>query len=242
MKGIKKEDIEESTIWVGGLDRIHKARGILNAYDFSATPFAPSGKKSTEEALFNWIVSDFGLNDAIESGLVKTPRVVIRDDGKFTKDYKSRLYHIYNDPDVKDDLNRKAEDHEPLPDLVINGYYLLGKDWLETAVEWEKAGFPTPPVMITVANRTETAGRIKYTFDHKKVRIDELCVPEKILHIDSKVLEMAEAQEEAAIIENTEAVEEESNEEEPAKKLSKKEQAELLRRTVDTVGQTGKAG
>ena len=23
--------------------------------------------------------------------------------------YKSRFYHIYNDPDVKDDLNRKAE-------------------------------------------------------------------------------------------------------------------------------------
>ena len=49
-------------------------------YDFSATPFAPSGKKSSEEALFGWIVSDFGLNDAIEAGLVKTPRVVVRDD------------------------------------------------------------------------------------------------------------------------------------------------------------------
>ena len=41
----------------------------------------PSGKESSEEALFGWIVSDFGLNDAIESGLVKTPRVVVRDDG-----------------------------------------------------------------------------------------------------------------------------------------------------------------
>ncbi|MEK6790418.1 MAG: DEAD/DEAH box helicase family protein, partial [Deltaproteobacteria bacterium] len=243
VKGIKKEDIEESTIWVGGLDRIHKARGILTAYDFSATPFAPSGKKSTEEALFSWIVSDFGLNDAIESGLVKTPRVVIRDDGvPDAKTYKSKLYHIYNDPDVKDDLNRKAEDHEPLPDLVINGYYLLGKDWLETAIAWKKAGFLTPPVMITVANRTETAGRIKYTFDHKKVRIDELCVSEKILHIDSKVLEMAEAEEEAPAIEDAEAVDEESREEAPVKKLSKKEQAEQLRKTVDTVGQTGKAG
>jgi hypothetical protein len=33
------------------------------------------------EALFAWIASDFGLSDTIESGLVKTPRVVIRDDG-----------------------------------------------------------------------------------------------------------------------------------------------------------------
>ncbi len=125
--------------------------------------------------MFDWIVSDFGLNDAIESGLVKTPRVVVRDDGRLTADYKSRLYHIYNDPEVKDDLNRKAEPQEPLPDLVTNGYYLLGKDWLETANEWQAAGHKTPPVMITVANRTETAARVKYAFDRGKIRIDELC-------------------------------------------------------------------
>ena len=77
IKGVSKEELEEATKWVGGLDRINRACGILRAYDFSATPFAPSGKKSTEEALFGWIVSDFGLNDAIESGLVKTPRVVV---------------------------------------------------------------------------------------------------------------------------------------------------------------------
>ena len=52
--------------------------------------------------------------------------------------------------------------------------------------------------MITVANRTETAARIKYAFDHGKIRIDELCVPERTLHIDSKVLEQAEAREEEA--------------------------------------------
>ena len=80
VKGVAKADIEEAAKWVGGLDRIHRARGILTCYDFSATPFAPSGKRSSEETLFDWIVSDFGLNDAIESGLVKTPRVVVRDD------------------------------------------------------------------------------------------------------------------------------------------------------------------
>lgn len=242
LKGIKKEDIEEATKWIGGLDRIHKARRILNCFDFSATPFVPSGKKSSEEALFNWIVSDFGLNDAIESGLVKTPRVVVRDDGKLTKEYKSRLYHIYNDPEVKDDLNRKAEEQEPLPDLVNNGYYLLGKDWLETSQKWQEAGFLTPPVMITVANRTETAARIKYAFDHKRVRIDELCIPEFTLHIDSKVLDMAESQEEPVSAVENAAVPEEEGEEEIVHKLTKKEQAELLRRTVDTVGKMGEPG
>jgi len=51
---------------------------------------------------------------------------------KRTRELKSRLYHIYMDPDVKDDINRKAEETEPLPDLISNAYYLLGKDWLET--------------------------------------------------------------------------------------------------------------
>lgn len=241
VKGVKKDELEEATIWVSGLDRIHTARDILACYDFSATPFAPSGKKSSEEALFGWIVSDFGLNDAIESGLVKTPRVVIRDDGvPDAKTYKSKLYHIYNDPDVKDDLNRKAEDYETLPDLVINAYYLLGKDWLETKEAWDNAGFKTPPVMISVANRTETAARIKYAFDHKKIRIDQLCIPDQILHIDSKVLDLAESQEE--MIPSDEPLEEEETPDESTRKLSKKDLAERLRQTVGTVGQIGKSG
>jgi type III restriction enzyme len=232
-----EEQKNEATIWVGGLDRIHKARNILTCYDFTATPFAPSGKHSTEEALFEWIVSDFGLNDAIESGLVKTPRVVIRDDARLTPDYKSRFYHIYNDDEVKVDLNQKALETQPLPDLVLQAYYHLGIDWLETKKEWDSAGQKTPPVMITVANRTETAARVKYAFDHKRIKIDELCIPDRTLHIDSKVLDLAESKAEAISTEKIEL-----DEETPAKKLNKQEQAELLRKTVDTVGQTGEPG
>jgi len=64
---------------------------------------------------------------------------------------------------------------------------------LETYKEWNKVKFPTPPVMITVANRTETAARIKFSFDRAKIKIEELCDPEKTLHIDSKVLDLAES-------------------------------------------------
>jgi len=251
IKGVSKDEIDEATKWVGGLDRIDQSRGILTAYDFSATPFTPSGKKSSEAALFGWIVSDFGLNDAIESGLVKTPRVVVRDDAiPSAKTYKSRLYHIYNDSEVKDDLNRKAEPEEPLPDLVINGYYLLGYDWRETAKAWGAAGVKTPPVMITVANRTETAARVKYALDHKKVHIDELSDPGRTLHIDSKVLQQAEAAEEPIARLDADAEEEPSNgdeddnggDEAPKRNLTKKQQAEFLRLQVDTVGQRGKPG
>ena len=242
VKGVAREDIEEATKWVGGLDRINRARGILTCYDFSATPFAPSGKRSSEEALFDWIVSDFGLNDAIESGLVKTPRVVIRDDAvPDARTYKSRLYHIYNDTDVKDDLTRKAKPEEPLPDLVMNGYYLLGYDWRETAKGWDTSGFKTPPVMITVANRTETAARIKYALDHRKVRIDELCDPTRTLHIDSKVLGQAEAAEEPIAEIGVDESEEDSDNGR-IRNLTRKQQAERLRLQVDTVGQVGKSG
>lgn len=237
-----KDSAEEATVWIGGLDRIQKTRGILTCYDFSATPFTPSGKKSSEEALFGWIVSDFGLNDAIESGLVKTPRVVVRDDAlPDARTYKSRLYHIYNDPEVKDDLNRRAQPEEPLPDLVLNGFYLLGFDWREAQRAWAKQGLPTPPVMITVCNRTETAARVKFAFDHEKIHINELCNPDRILHIDSKVLGEAEAREESLIWEISTDDDEVEAEAAP-QKLNKAQQGELLRQKVDTVGRIGKPG
>ena len=116
-----------------------QGKGIIRCFDLWQRRLR-FRKKATEEALFPWIVSDFGLNDAIESGLVKTPRVVIRDDGNVDNNLRSRLYHIYMDETVKDDINRKAEDSEPLPDLIKNAYMLLGKDWKATKDYWEKAG------------------------------------------------------------------------------------------------------
>ena len=221
----KKEYAEseaQATVWVGGLDRIHQARGILGCYDFSATPFAPSGKKNESEALFGWIVSDFGLNDGIESGLVKTPRVVVRDDGIPAHQgnaYRSKLYHIYADETVKDDINRAAEETEPLPDLLTQAYYLLGMDWREAYKTWREQGIVIPPVMITVANRTETAARIKHAFDAGRIGVPELCEPEHTVRIDSKILKEAETG-----------------------SGSKKEAAQQLRDIVDTVGQKGQPG
>ena len=34
LRGIAKNEIEEATKWIGGLDRINAARGILTCYDF----------------------------------------------------------------------------------------------------------------------------------------------------------------------------------------------------------------
>ena len=247
MAGVPKEELKNAANWINGLDRIHRARGILTCFDVTATPFAPTGKKSGEETLFPWVISDFGLNDAIESGLVKTPRVVVRDDGKLDSKYKSRFYHLYIDPEVKPDMTRKAEPHIPLPGLLTNGYYFLGQDWLETVKKWKKEKQPTPPVMITVANNTYAAARVEFSFQHKKINIEELCEPEGILHIDSRVLDQAEEQEEPVQLDlGTAGPEEEDleegEEESPRRKMSKKDQAELLRLQVDTVGRVGAPG
>jgi type III restriction enzyme len=130
---------------------------------------------------------------------------------------------------------------EPLPDLVVNGYYLLGADWREAAKRWHEGGSSVPPVMITVANRTETAARIKYAFDHKRINVEGLTDTERTLHIDSRVLKQAESQEEPVSLVAADEDEEEDQDIRPVQ-LTKEQQAEFLRRMVDTVGRIGEPG
>lgn len=241
-------DLDEATRWIEGLDRIHKTRRIRRCFDLSATPFAPTGKASTEAGLFQWIVSDFGLNDAIEAGLVKTPRVVIRDNAlPDTKTYRPKLYHIYRDPSVSQDLNRKAEPHEALPKLVQDAYTLLGADWREALVAWRDNGHQSPPVILTVCNRTETAARIEEYFSKGNAHWPELDAPDRTLRVDSKVLEKAELGETAASDKNYEArlksiVDAASIPEVRKERLRTMKKEELLRAIVDNVGKRDTAG
>lgn len=194
-------DLDEATRWIEVLDRIHATRRINRCFDLSATPFAPTGRANSEEGLFSWIVSDFGLNDAIEAGLVKTPRVVVRDDAlPNAQTFRSKLYHLYREPEVAEDLNRRgAEPHENLPKLVQDAYTLLGADWRAAAREWAAAGHTSPPVMLTVCNRVETAARIEHYLNQGNAHWPELRAPEKTLRVDSKVLEKAEIGEKASV-------------------------------------------
>mgnify|MGYP003600669520 CR=1 FL=1 len=191
-------DLDEATRWVEGLDRIHKTRRIARCFDLSATPFAPTGRTNTEAGLFSWVVSDFGLNDAIEAGLVKTPRVVVRDDAlPNAQTLRPKLYHLYREAEVAEDLNRKAEPHEALPALVQQAYTLLGADWRATAADWAAQGHLSPPVMLTVCNRTETAARVEHYFTKGHAHWPELHNAARTFRVDSKVLEKAELGEKA---------------------------------------------
>ena len=241
-------DLDEATRWIEGLDRIHKTRRIQRCFDLSATPFAPTGKATTDVALFEWVVSDFGLNDAIEGGLVKTPRVVIRDDAlPDTKTFRSKLYHIYRDLEVSQDLSRPAEAHEPLPKLVQDAYTLLGADWREALKDWQAAGHLSPPVMLTVCNRTETAARITNYLDKGDAHWPELQSPERTLRVDSRVLEKAEIGEKATADKSYEArlnsiVESAKIPDTKKEHLQGLKKEELLREIIDNVGKRGTAG
>lgn len=246
--GLSKEEQEQATRWIEGLDRIHKGRGILRCFDLSATPFAPTGKRNVEHALYSWIVSDFGLNDAIEAGLVKTPRVVVRDDAlPDANTYRSKLYHLYDNKEVKDDLNRKAEPHEPLPELVQKAYTILAADWREALKKWNEKGHTVSPVLLTVCNRTETAARIEHYFDQGDCHFPELHAPEKTLRVDSKILKKAEIGESLSGHKDYEKrlkliVSSANIPETKKKRLLSLKKEELLREIVDTVGKPGKAG
>jgi len=199
----------------------HLRRGVKC---LDARPHYATGKNNQGEQLFNWIVSDFGLNDAIESGLVKTPKVAIRDDSKLDKDLKSKFFHIYEH--VREDLNRRAEKHEGLPDLVRNAVNILGADWLQSKDDWKKQIPPreTPPVMIMITNRTETAARLEYSLVNGYFSVEELAEQSKLIRIDQDALDKIEADEEEKL------------------DKSKRELVELERNKFNTVGKKNKAG
>ncbi len=183
---------DKATIWVKGLDKIHSARGILKTYDLSATPFRPSGSGKQDEKLFPWIVSDFGLNDAIESGLVKTPRVAVRDDSTIDNELKSKFFNLYHH--VRDDLNRRVDEKVGLPDLICSAINVIGIDWLNTKKEWDLVERKTPPVFITVTNRKETAARVSHHILNGFSSIQELEDENKFIRIDQEALEKLETE------------------------------------------------
>ncbi|MFA6450035.1 MAG: DEAD/DEAH box helicase family protein, partial [bacterium] len=71
--------VKEATVWVEGLDKINKLRGINFCVDLSATPYFLARVGQETNRTFPWVVSEFGLTDAIESGLVKIPQLAVRD-------------------------------------------------------------------------------------------------------------------------------------------------------------------
>ncbi len=156
-----KKDREEATIWVQGLDRINKSCGIKFCVDLSATPFYIGGSGFPEGEPFPWIVSDFGLVDAIESGITKIPRLPVSDTtGQPDPKYFRLWRNITKDMAPAQRLSNKR----PRPDVVWERAHeavvqLAGEynKALEAIQQASDTALKAPPVMIVVCDNTDIA-------------------------------------------------------------------------------------
>jgi type III restriction enzyme len=243
------EDRKEATVWVEGLDKINQAVGIHCCVDLSATPFYLAGSGHIEGSPFPWLVSDFGLVDAIESGITKIPRIPVSDitgrpDPKFFKLWEEIKSRIDPSEMVRGKPKPEAVWREAGPALAT-----LASQWQERFEYFRDAKQGQefiPPVLIVVGDNTdiaqvfferisgetteeageedveETGKRVK-RFNPAGVPFPDLANSEKsavTLRIDSKLLAEAEAGEGS----------------------TKVKEAERLRQIIASVGTKGTPG
>jgi type III restriction enzyme len=135
------EFFKEATIWVDGLDRIDKLRGINRCIDLSATPYYPGRMGQDTARPFPWVVSDFVLIDAIERGLVKVPQLAVRDTtGAKVPGYFNIWQWIMERLTPSE---RGGKRGSPKPEAILKWAHapiaMLGALWAEETKEWAKA-------------------------------------------------------------------------------------------------------
>jgi type III restriction enzyme len=161
---------KEARVWLSGLEAVKDKIGIRTIYDLSATPFFLKGSGYPEGTLFPWVVSDFSLVDAIESGIVKVPRVPIADNSMTGEQ------PTYRDlwPRIRDGLPRKgrktdAVSGEPkLPKELQGALLSLYGNYEKAFTRWEenrdaRARGLTAPVFVVVCSNTNVS---KLVFDY----------------------------------------------------------------------------
>ena len=149
----------EARVWISGLEAVAAKIGIKTVYDLSATPFFLRGSGYEEGTLFPWVVSDFSLVDAIESGIVKIPRVPVADDSLGGRPTYRELW-----PRIRDQLPRggrktATSSTEPtLPGELEGALRSLYGHYEAAFTRWQDTGAaPTPPVFIVVCNNTSVS-------------------------------------------------------------------------------------
>ena len=154
------EFFREATVWVDGLDKIQKLRGINLCVDFSATPYFLGRVGQAANRPFPWVMSDFGLIDAIESGLVKIPQLAIRDNtGSSIPGYFNIWHWILPQLTPAERGGKKAR---PKPEAILKYAHtpiaMLGSLWEKNLDESVTNGDDArPPVFIIVCKDTPLA-------------------------------------------------------------------------------------
>jgi type III restriction enzyme len=161
---------EEARVWVSGLEAVNRKLGVKTVYDLSATPFFLRGSGYSEGTLFPWVVSDFSLIDAIESGVVKVPRVPVADDSMSGEGVTYRNLWVRISDELPKRGRRTADDPgEPrLPAELEGALRTLYGNYEKAYRRWEESegaanGASTPPVFIVVCSNTAVS-KLVYDF------------------------------------------------------------------------------
>ena len=185
------EENKNAMVWYEGLRQMKKmGYKVQEVYDLSATPYYLKGSGYVPYSLFPWVVSDFGLIDAIESGLVKIPFLPTMDSSHSLEEPKLRnIYeHISRElpkkgqkkakKDAKDGGEEQAlgEKAPNLPSLLNLALEQFVKDYEEYSegvrLQDETAMdlFTAPPVFIVVCNNTTVSKEVfKYMAGYETV-------------------------------------------------------------------------
>lgn len=166
-----KQENERAAVWYNGLLEISRRYKIKTVYDLSATPYYLQGSGYPSYSLFPWVVSDFGLIEAIESGLVKIPFLPEKDNTHNT--HNAMLADLYEH--VKIELPRKGQrtakseakkegkklKEEP-PNLPILVKTALDQFYSRYEKDFHRVGdlFNSPPVFIAVCNNTSVSKEV----------------------------------------------------------------------------------
>src|SRR6202165_3563865 len=155
-----EEFAQEATGWIEGLDRIAALREVNLCVDLSATPYYLARAGTETNRIFPWVVSDFGLTDAIESGLVKIPQLAVADPtGEDRAAYFNIWRWIMTKLTAREKGGRKAGgDPEAVLKWAQPPIELLGADWEQLRKLWEgESDEDRPPVYILVCKNTKLA-------------------------------------------------------------------------------------
>ena len=159
-----KPEVEKNSgyarVWINGVEAVKRRIGVSAVVDLSATPFFLRGSGYAEGTLFPWTVCDFSLVDAIESGIVKIPRVPVDDNvhSESRPVFRDLWKHIR---DVMPRAGRRranaVQDPLSLPAQLQSALDALYANYERTFNDWQEAGIEEPSVFIAVCNNTATS-------------------------------------------------------------------------------------
>jgi len=158
-----KKENARAAVWFNGIMEITQRFKVNSIYDLSATPYFLKGSGYSEYGLFPWVVSDFGLIEAMESGLVKIPFMPEADDTQgLTEPILRNIYeHVKDDLPKKRKTKQDFEETPQLPTLIKNAleqfYENYEKEYNRFLKDYETSFIESPPVFIVVCNNTSVS-------------------------------------------------------------------------------------